>query len=87
MPGGIVAVGTLFPVVGTGKAKKRMVQLLGIQWMTLEKQPNGRQYQVLGVFLREEDAHLFKRALKKRERKAQRLKRSTYDGPGSGAGG
>jgi hypothetical protein len=85
MPGGIVAVGTLFPVVsGLGKPKKRLVQQLGNQWLTLEKVINGRQYQVLGVFLREEDALLFKRALKKRERKEQRLKRSSYDGPGAG---
>jgi hypothetical protein len=83
MPGGIVAVGTLFPVVGTGKAKRRIVQQLGIQWLTLEKVANGRQYQVLGVFLRQEDAQLFRRALKKRMHKEQRLLRSSQDGPGA----
>ncbi len=84
MPNGIVAVGTLFPVVsGSGKPKKRLVQQLANQWLTLEKCANGRQYQVLGVFLREEDAHLFKRMLKKRARKEQRVMRSVYDGPGA----
>lgn len=88
MPGGIVAVGTLFPVVsGTGKPKKRIVQQLGTQWLTLEKVSNGRQYKVLGVFLLEADAKLFKRALKKRSRKEQRLTRSVHDGPGTGGPG
>jgi hypothetical protein len=81
MPNGIVAVGTMFPIVD-GKRKKRVVQQLGSQWLTLEL-AGPRQYQVLGVFLREEDAHLFKRALKKRSRREQRLLRSSQDGPGA----
>jgi hypothetical protein len=79
MPAHAVAVGSLFPAVTF--TKKWCVQQLGNQWLVLRRQPNARQYQVRGVFLNEEDACLFKQVIKKKEKKAQRMR--VIDGPGS----
>ena len=67
MPSGI-AVGYLFPIVD-GKPKKRLLYRTNFQWLVLECHSDMHKYQVIGIFLRKKDAKLFKRFLKKRDRK------------------